>query len=68
MYKTFKIKDQRDLAEYLETKFERKLDGTLQWTQPTLTQPILRNLKLEEEVLKGGLNIPTSSTIIEGKK
>jgi hypothetical protein len=28
----------------------------------------LRNLKLEEEVLKGGLDIPTSSTIIEGKK
>jgi len=25
----------------------------------------LRDLKLEEEVLKGGLNIPTSSTIIE---
>ena len=68
MYKTFKIEDQSELTEYLETKIERKPDGTLEWTQPTLTQPILRNLKLEEEVLKEGLNIPTSSTIIEGKK
>jgi hypothetical protein len=65
VYKTFKIEDQRELAEYLETKIERKPDGTLEGTQPTLTQPILRNLKLEEEVLKGGLNIPTSMTTLK---
>ena len=37
MYKTFKIEDQSELAEYLETKIERKPDGTPEWTQPTLT-------------------------------
>jgi hypothetical protein len=30
VYKTFKIEDQRKLAEYLETKIERKPDGTLE--------------------------------------
>jgi hypothetical protein len=30
-------------------------------------KPILRDLKLEEEVLKEGLNIPPSSTIIKGR-
>jgi hypothetical protein len=30
MYKTIKIEDQRELAEYLETKVERKPDGTLE--------------------------------------
>jgi phage terminase small subunit len=65
VYKTFKIEDQRALAKYLETKIERKPDGTPEWTQPTLTQPILRDLKLEEEVLKGGLNIPTSMTTLK---
>jgi hypothetical protein len=45
VYKTFKIEDQRALAEYLETKIERKPDGTLEWTQPTLTQPNLKDLK-----------------------
>jgi hypothetical protein len=65
VYKTFKIEDQSELAEYLETKIERKPDGTPEWTQPTLTQPILRDLELEQEVLKGGLNIPTSMTTLK---
>jgi hypothetical protein len=52
VYKTFKIEDQRELAEYLGTKIERKLDGTLEWTQPTLTQPILKDLKLDGKVIK----------------
>jgi hypothetical protein len=63
VYKTFKIEDLRELAEYLGIKIERKPDRTLEWTQPTLTQPILKDLKLDREVIKGGLNIPTSSTI-----
>ena len=37
VYRTFKIKDQWELAEYLETKIDSKPDGTLEWTQPTLT-------------------------------
>jgi hypothetical protein len=28
VYKTFKIEDQSELAKYLETKIERKPDGT----------------------------------------
>jgi hypothetical protein len=62
VYKTFKIEDQRELAAYLGIKIERKTDGTREWTQPTLTQPISKDLKLDGEVIKGGLNIPTSST------
>jgi hypothetical protein len=30
VYKTFKIEDQSELKEYLETKVERKPDGTLE--------------------------------------
>jgi hypothetical protein len=30
VYKTFKIEDQSELTEYLETKIERKPDGTLE--------------------------------------
>ena len=35
--KTFKIEDQGELSDYLGIKIERKSDGTLEWTQPTLT-------------------------------
>jgi hypothetical protein len=30
VYKTFKIENQRELAEYLGTKIEQKPDGTLE--------------------------------------
>jgi hypothetical protein len=39
--KIFKIEDPGDLSNYLGIKIERKPDGTLEWTQPTLTQSIL---------------------------
>jgi hypothetical protein len=45
--KTFKIEDQGNLSDYLGIKVERKPDGTLEWTQSTLTQSILKDLKLE---------------------
>jgi hypothetical protein len=45
--KTFKIEDQGNLSDYLGIKIERKPDGTLEWTQPTLTQSILKDLKLD---------------------
>jgi len=38
--KTFKIEDQGNLSDYYRIKIERKPDGTLEWTQPTLTQSI----------------------------
>jgi hypothetical protein len=41
----------------LRFKIEQKPDGTLEQTQPTTSQPTLKDLKLEEEVLKEGLNI-----------
>ncbi len=51
--KTFKIEDQGELSDYLGIKIERKSDGTLEWTQPTLTQSILKDLKLDGEEIKG---------------
>jgi hypothetical protein len=50
--KTFKIEDQGELSDYLGIKIERKSDGTLEWTQPTLTQSILKDLKLDGEEIK----------------
>ncbi len=43
--KLMKIEDQGELSDYLGIKIERKSDGTLEWTQPTLTQSILKDLK-----------------------
>jgi hypothetical protein len=37
----FKIEDKGNLSDYLGIKVERKKDGTLEWTQPTLIQSIL---------------------------
>jgi hypothetical protein len=56
--KTFKIEDQGDLSDYLGIKIERKPDGTIEWTQPTLTQSILKDLKLDGEEIKGRQNKP----------
>jgi hypothetical protein len=51
--KTFKIEDQGNLSDYLGIKIEKKPDGMLEWTQPTLTQSILKDLKLDGEEIKG---------------
>jgi len=56
--KAFKIEDQGELSDYLGIKIERKSDGTLEWTQPTLTQSILKDLKLDGEEIKGKQNKP----------
>jgi hypothetical protein len=45
--KTVNIEDQGNLSDYLGIKIKRKPDGTLEWTQPTLTQSILKDLKLD---------------------
>jgi hypothetical protein len=42
----------------LGIKIERKTNGTLEWTQPTLTQSILKDLKLDGEDIKGRQNKP----------
>ncbi len=45
---------------------ERKTDGTLEWTQPTLIHSILKDLRLEAEGLKNQpkiRTIPASSTV-----
>jgi hypothetical protein len=47
----------------LGIKIERKSDGTLEWTQPTLTQSILKDLKLDGEEIKGRQNKPNVRTI-----
>ena len=43
--RSFKIEDQGDLSDYLGIKIERKPDGTLEWTQPTLIQSILKEAR-----------------------
>jgi len=47
----------------LGIKIERKPDGTLEWTQPTLTQSILKDLKLDGEEIKGRQNKPNVKTV-----
>jgi hypothetical protein len=61
--KSFKIEDQRDQSDYLGIKIERKPDGTLEWTQPTLIQSILKDLKLDGEEIKGRQNKPNIKPI-----
>jgi hypothetical protein len=61
--KTFNIKDQGELSDYLGIKLERKPDGTLEWTQPTLTQSILKDLKLDGEEIKGRQNKPNMKAV-----
>jgi hypothetical protein len=61
--KTFKIEDQGELSDYLGIKIERKTDGILKWTQPTLSQSILKDLKLDGEEIKGRQNKPNVRTI-----
>jgi len=61
--KTFKIEDQGELSDYSGIKIERKPDGTLEWTQPTLTQSILKDLKLDGEEIKGKQNKPNVKAV-----
>jgi hypothetical protein len=39
------------------------IDGTLEWTQPTLTQSILKDLKLDGEEIKGRQNKPNVKAV-----
>jgi hypothetical protein len=61
--KIFKIEDQGDLSDYLGIKIERTPDGTLEWTQPTLIQSILKDLKLDGEEIKGRQSKPNIKAI-----
>jgi len=47
----------------LGINIERKPDGTLEWTQPTLTQSILKDLKLDGEEIKGKQNKPNVKAV-----
>jgi hypothetical protein len=47
----------------LGIKIEKKPDGTLEWTQPTLTQSILKDLKLDGEEIKGRQNKPNIKSV-----
>ena len=57
--KNFKIEDQGNLNDYLGVHIERKEDGTLEMTQPTLILSILKDVGLWEN---GGKNKATSRT------
>jgi len=61
--RSFRIEDQGDLSDYLGIKIERKPDGTLEWSQPTLIQSILKDLKLDGEDIKGRQNKPNIKPI-----
>jgi len=54
---------QGEVSDYLGIKIERKPDGTLEWTQPTLTQSILKDLKLDGEEIKGKQNKPNVKAV-----
>jgi len=56
---TFKIEDQGNLSDYLGIKIERKENGTMEWSQPTLTRAILKDLGLVD--VKSS-NMPTTRT------
>jgi len=47
----------------LGIKIEWKPDGALEWTQPTLTQAILKDLKLDGEEIKGSQNKPNVKAV-----
>jgi hypothetical protein len=61
--KTFKIEDQGELSDYLGIKKEIKPDGILEWTQPTLIQLILKDLKLDGEEVKRRQNKPNVKAV-----
>ena len=55
----FKIEDQGDLSDYLGIKIVRNSDGTMEWSQPTLTNSILKDLGLVDVKTS---NQPTTRT------
>jgi hypothetical protein len=56
---TFNIEDQGELSDYLGIKIIRSKDGTMEWSQPTLIQSILKDLGLMDVK---GKNQPTTRT------
>jgi hypothetical protein len=62
--RSFKIEDQGDVSDYLGIKIDRKPVGTLEWTQPTLIQSILKHLKLDGENIKGRQNKPNIKPVL----
>jgi hypothetical protein len=57
--KNFKVEDQGDLSDYLGVHIERRKDGKIEMTQPTLTLSILKDVGLWEN---GKKNQATSRT------
>jgi hypothetical protein len=55
----FKIEDQGDLSDYLGIKIVRNSDGTMEWSQPTLINSILKDLGLVDVKTS---NHPTTRT------
>jgi len=59
----FNIEDQGELSDYLGIKINRTSEGVIEWTQPTLIQSILKDLKLDGESIKGKQNKPNIKPI-----
>ena len=56
---TFNIEDQGELSDYLGIKIVRNSNGTMEWSQPTLTNSILKDLGLVDVKTN---NQPTTRT------
>jgi hypothetical protein len=61
--KVFRIEDQGKLSDYLGIKIEKKADDTLEWTQPTLNNSILEDLKLEGKEIDKKQNKPNIKSV-----
>jgi hypothetical protein len=47
--KNFKVEDQGDLSDYLGVNIERRKDGKIEMTQPTLTLSMERRIRQHQE-------------------
>ncbi len=64
---TFNIEDQGELGDYLGIKIIRKPDGIMEWSQPKLTESILKDLGLVDVKTKNQpttRNTPSLTTVV----
>jgi hypothetical protein len=67
LYATFNIEEQVELSDYLGIKVIRKPDRTMEWSQPTLIESILKDLGLVDIKKKDqptNRNTPSLNTVI----
>ncbi|MFN9980563.1 MAG: reverse transcriptase domain-containing protein, partial [bacterium] len=60
--KNFKVEDQGDLSDHLGVNIERRKDGKIEMTQPTLTLSILKDVGLWEKWKEESGNIKNNTS------